>query len=70
MTLDQLKQLQSLAKQARQDFLTELLEGKYDDLEKSTGLSRQQIYRLRKGEGDILFETMLDAFIHLRNNAE
>lgn len=68
MTLEQLKQLQSLAKQARQEFLSEIRTGKYDDLEKSTGLSRQQIFRLRKGEGNLLFETLIASFICLKKN--
>jgi hypothetical protein len=69
MTLDQLQTLQSLAEQARQEFLCEIKTGKYDDLEKSTGLSRQQIFRLRKGEGNLLFETLLDSFICLKKKS-
>lgn len=69
MTLEQLKQLQSLAEKARQEFLSEIETGKYDDLEKSTGLSRQQIFRLRKGEGSLLFETLIESFICLKKNS-
>lgn len=69
MTLNQLHELQSLAKQARQEFLLEIQTGKYDDLEKSAGLSRQQIFRLRKGEGNLLFETLIESFIYLKKNS-
>ena len=68
MTLEELQTLQALAKQARQEFLSEIQTGKYDDLEKSTGLSRQQIFRLRKDEGNILFETLIESFICLKKN--
>lgn len=69
MTLNQLHELQSLAKQARQEFLLEIQTGKYDDLEKSASLSRQQIFRLRKGEGNLLFETLIESFIYLKKNS-
>jgi len=69
MTLNQLHELQSLASQARQEFLSEIQAGKYDDLEKSTGLSRQQIFRLRKEEGNLLFETLIESFIYLKKNS-
>lgn len=68
MTLNQLHELQSLAKQARQEFLSIIQTGKYDDLEKSTGLSRQQIFRLRKSCGDINFETLINAYISIKKN--
>lgn len=68
MTLNQLHELQSLASQARQEFLSEIQAGKYDDLEKSTGLSRQQIFRLRKSCGDINFETLINAYISIKKN--
>lgn len=68
MTLKELQTVQSLAEQARQEFLSEIKTGKYDDLERSTGLSRQQIFRLRKGEGNLLFETLIESFICLKKN--
>ena len=68
MTLNQLHELQSLTSQARQEFLSEIQAGKYDDLEKSTGLSRQQIFRLRKSCGDINFETLINAYISIKKN--
>ena len=69
MTLEELQTLQSLAEKARQDFLSEVKTGKYDDLEKSTGLSRQQLFRLRKGKGNLLFETLIESFICLKKNS-
>ena len=69
MILKELQTLQSLAQKARQEFLSEIQAGKYDDLEKSTGLSRQQIFRLRKEEGNLLFETLIESFIYLKKNS-
>ena len=68
MTLEQIQTLQCLAKKARQEFLSQIQTGKYDDLEKSTGLSRQQIFRIRKGKGNLLFETLVESFICLKKN--
>jgi len=68
MILKELQTLQSLAQKARQEFLSEIQTGKYDDLEKSTGLSRQQIFRLRKSCGDINFETLINAYISIKKN--
>ena len=68
MTLDQLQALQSLADKARQEFLSEIQTGKYDDLEKSTGLSRVQLFRIRKGKGNLLFETLIESFICLKKS--
>ena len=69
MQLKELHELQSLAEKARQEFLSEIQNGKYDDLEKSTGLSRQQLFRLRKGKGNLLFETLIESFICLKKNS-
>lgn len=68
MQLKELQTLQSLAQKARQEFLSEIQTGKYDDLEKLTGLSRQQIFRIRKGKGNLLFETLIESFICLKKN--
>ena len=67
MTLEQLKQLQSLTKQARQDFLKELTEGKnnYPLLVKKTGLDIKQLYRIVNGESQPKFENLISAYIQL-----
>ena len=67
MTLKQLQTLQSLASQARQDFLKELLEGKnnYPLLVAKTGLDLKQLYRIVNGESQPKLETLVDAYIKL-----
>lgn len=67
MTLDQLKQLQSLAQKARQDFLKELLEGKnnYPLLAKKTGLDLKQLYRIVNGESQPKLENLIIAYIKM-----
>lgn len=68
MLIKELQTLRRLAQKARQEFLSEIQTGKYDDLEESTGLSRQQIFRIRKGKGNLLFETLIESFICLKKN--
>lgn len=68
MTLEQLKQLQSLAEKARQDFLKELLEGKnnYPLLAKKTGLDLKQLYRIVNGESQPKLENLIIAYIKMK----
>ena len=68
MTLKQLKQLQSLAEKARQDFLKELLEGKnnYPLLIKKTGLDLKQLYRIVNGESQPKLENLIIAYIKMK----
>jgi len=66
MTLDQLHELQSLASQARQDFLKELETITYQEAEKRSGLSTQQIFRLVNDQkGQPKLETIISAYIQL-----
>ena len=67
MTIKELQTLQSLAKQARQDFLTELTEGKnnYPLLVKKTGLDLKQLYRIVNGESQPKLENLISAYIQL-----
>lgn len=66
MTLDQLQSLQSLAEKARQDFLKELETITYQEAEKRSGLSTQQIFRLVNNEkGQPKLETIIFAYIQL-----
>ena len=71
MTLDQLKQLQSLAQKARQDFLKELIEGKnnYPLLVTKTGLDLKQLYRIVNGESQPKLENLVIAYIELKEKA-
>ena len=68
MTLEQLEQLQSLAEQARQDFLKELIEGKnnYPLLVTKTGLDLKQLYRIVNGESQPKLENLVIAYIELK----
>lgn len=67
MSLEELLQLQSLAKKARQDFLKELIEGKnnYPLLVKKTGLDLKQLYRIVNGESQPKLENLISAYIQL-----
>ena len=66
MTLEQLHELQSLAQKARQDFLKELKSITYQEAEKRSGLSTQQIFRLVNNQkGQPKLETLISAYIQL-----
>jgi len=66
MTLEELQTLQSLAQKARQDFLTELESITYQEAEKRSGLSTQQIFRLVNNQkGQPKLETIISAYIQL-----
>ena len=66
MSLEELYQLQSLAQKARQDFLTELESITYQEAEKRSGLSTQQLFRLVNNQkGQPKFDTILSAYIQL-----
>ena len=66
MTLDQLQALQSLTGQVRQDFLKELETITYQEAEKRSGLSTQQIFRLVNNQkGQPKLETIIFAYIQL-----
>lgn len=66
MTLDQLQALQSLTGQVRQDFLKELETITYQEAEKRSGLSTQQIFRLVNDQkGQPKLETIISAYIQL-----
>lgn len=68
MTLDQLQTLQSLAQKARQDFLIELNNSEYNytQLQKITGLSTQQLFRIVNNQkGQPKFESLISAYIRL-----
>ena len=66
MTLDQLQALQSLTGQVRQDFLKELETITYQEAEKRSGLSTQQIFRLvNNQQGQPKLETIIFAYIQL-----
>lgn len=66
MILKELEQLQSLAEKARQDFLKELETITYQEAEKRSGLSTQQIFRLVNNEkGQPKLETIISAYIQL-----
>ena len=66
MTLDQLQTLQSLAEKARQDFLKELESITYQEAEKRSGLSTQQIFRLVNNQkGQPKLETIIFVYIQL-----
>ena len=66
MTLDQLQTLQSLAEKARQDLLKELESITYQEAEKRSGLSTQQIFRLVNNQkGQPKLETIIFAYIQL-----
>ena len=64
MTLDNLNELQSLAEKARQDFKIELESITYQEAEKRSGLSTQQIFRLVNNQkGQPKLETIISAYI-------
>ena len=66
MTLDNLNELQSLAEKARQDFKIELESITYQEAEKRSGLSTQQIFRLVNNQkGQPKLETIISAYIQL-----
>lgn len=66
MTLDQLQSLQSLAQKARQDFIKELETITYQEAEKRSGLSTQQLFRfVNNQKGQPKFESLLSAYIRL-----
>lgn len=66
MTLEQLHELQSLAQKARQDFLKELDTITYQEAEKRSGLSTQQIFRLVNNQkGQPKLESLISAYIRL-----
>lgn len=66
MTLKELNELQSLAQKARQDFLKELKSITYQEAEKRSGLSTQQLFRLVNNQkGQPKFDTILSAYIQL-----
>ena len=66
MTLQELKELQSLAQKARQDFIKELETITYQEAEKRSGLSTQQIFRLVNNQkGQPKLETVISAYIQL-----
>lgn len=71
MSLEELLQLQSLAKKARQDFLKELIEGKnnYPLLVTKTGLDLKQLYRIVNGESQPKLENLVIAYIELKEKA-
>jgi len=69
MTLEELQTLQSLAQKARQDFKVELQsKGTYASLEKVTGLSSQQLFRIVNEQGQPKLETLVNAYIKLHEN--
>ena len=61
----QLKKLQSLAEKARQDFKNDIdKKYTYQQLEKITGLSNQQLFRfINNQKGQPKFETIIGAYI-------
>ena len=66
MEIRELIQLQSLAEKARQDFLKELETITYQEAEKRSGLSTQQIFRLVNNQkGQPKLETIISAYIQL-----
>ena len=66
MLIKELHELQSLAEKARQDFLKELETITYQEAEKRSGLSTQQIFRLVNNEkGQPKLETIISAYIQL-----
>ena len=68
MKLKELKELQSLAQKARQDFIKELIEGKnnYPLLVKKTGLDLKQLYRIVNGESQPKLENLIIAYIKMK----
>ena len=66
MLIKELHELQSLAEKARQDFLKELETITYQEAEKRSGLSTQQIFRLVNNQkGQPKLETIIFAYIQL-----